>query len=306
MNIREWTLPVYSILMQLGTGAFLALWILRAIFKEKYGQVVVDRMSRYPLLIIFITIVAAVVGSHFHLSKPYFSILAVLNFRSSWLSREIAFNILYLISVASLLDLVWFGTKRERWKTALGWVAITFGMSTVFCMGRIYLLPSQAGWNTSFTILSFYGSTLLVGLLSLALLMMLDLKFAQLQAVGDIIDRKSILEKSFMWFALTAVFITAAIIAINYMHIASLRGGDETALTSLQLLLGLYQPLFAMRIIAIVAGTCLLVLAFYLLTYRHKPINDLLTPVYASCLFVMIGEILGRFLFYATHVRIGI
>jgi hypothetical protein len=32
----------------------------------------------------------------------------------------------------------------------------------------------------------------------------------------------------------------------------------------------------------------------------------LILPVYLACMFVLIGEILGRFPFYATHVRIGI
>jgi DMSO reductase anchor subunit len=33
---------------------------------------------------------------------------------------------------------------------------------------------------------------------------------------------------------------------------------------------------------------------------------NLLGPIYIACIMVMVGEILERFLFYASHVRIGI
>jgi DMSO reductase anchor subunit len=34
--------------------------------------------------------------------------------------------------------------------------------------------------------------------------------------------------------------------------------------------------------------------------------QSLLLPVYLSCLLILVGEIIGRFLFYATHIRVGI
>jgi DMSO reductase anchor subunit len=49
-----------------------------------------------------------------------------------------------------------------------------------------------------------------------------------------------------------------------------------------------------------------LALAIYLHTREQKPVRDLLLPTYITCLLVMVGEILGRFLFYAIHVRTGI
>jgi DMSO reductase anchor subunit len=34
--------------------------------------------------------------------------------------------------------------------------------------------------------------------------------------------------------------------------------------------------------------------------------QTLMAPTYMACLLVLIGEIVGRFLFYATHIRLGI
>jgi DMSO reductase anchor subunit len=38
---------------------------------------------------------------------------------------------------------------------------------------------------------------------------------------------------------------------------------------------------------------------------KTKP-QSLMLPVYLSCLSIMVGEIIGRFLFYATHIRVGL
>jgi signal transduction histidine kinase/DMSO reductase anchor subunit len=306
MNIREWTLPVYTILMQLATGAFLTLWLLRTALIKKYSQETLDRISRYPLFIIFVTIITAMVGSHLHLSQPHQSFLAILNFPSSWLSREIVFNLLYFFSVAGLLDLVWQRSKSERWKTTLGWIAITLGLVTIYCMSRIYFLPVQVGWNTTYTIYSFFGSTLLLGVISLALLLMLDLKFAELRAADDVQIRREIFGKSLKWFTIAVAPIAIAIVVMNLIHLRYLAAGDTIAQTSLELLLGLYQPLFLMRIATIILGVSVLTLSFFMLTYKRKKISELLNPVYIACLLVLVGEILERFLFYATHVRVGI
>ena len=38
MNLREWALPVYTILMQLAVGALFSLWVIRALSSAKYGE----------------------------------------------------------------------------------------------------------------------------------------------------------------------------------------------------------------------------------------------------------------------------
>ncbi len=37
MNIREWTLPVYTILTQLSVGALLVIWVIRALYIVNFG-----------------------------------------------------------------------------------------------------------------------------------------------------------------------------------------------------------------------------------------------------------------------------
>jgi DMSO reductase anchor subunit len=68
----------------------------------------------------------------------------------------------------------------------------------------------------------------------------------------------------------------------------------------------LYQPLLVLRLGLPLVGIVWLVISVYKMLKENKTITDLMMPVYVSCTSVMVGEILGRFLFYAIHVRIGV
>jgi hypothetical protein len=50
----------------------------------------------------------------------------------------------------------------------------------------------------------------------------------------------------------------------------------------------------------------MLLLAGVWMLKKSKALTELVTPVYLACLLAMVAEILGRFLFYATHVRLGV
>jgi anaerobic dimethyl sulfoxide reductase subunit C (anchor subunit) len=307
MNLREWALPFYTILVQLATGALLTLWIIRYFAARKYGREQVDRIVDNSILIIFLTILAGMMGAHFHLSKPYLSFLAIMNLRRSWLSREILFNVLFFLTTGGLLFLQFRVRNRWQLKTALGWLAIAFGLANVYCMGRIYLLPTQVAWNTSLTMLSFMNTALLLGMIALVSLQIMDLKYSELRKLPKAQVQAQIIQTSLPWFAVAATFMTVVIVT-QYVYQFFLLNNDAfpTAQTSLLLLVRLYPILFGMRLTVIFLGVTGLAVAAYWQGQKRRPVSDLLVPTYITCLLVMIGEILGRFLFYATHVRTGI
>ncbi|HWQ84371.1 MAG TPA: DmsC/YnfH family molybdoenzyme membrane anchor subunit, partial [Anaerolineales bacterium] len=98
MNLREWALPIYTILMQLAVGTLLVLWLIRRFNLERVGGEAMVRILRRPVLVMFFTILIAIIGSHLHLSNPLLSFLAVLNIKYSWLSREIVFTVLTFLA----------------------------------------------------------------------------------------------------------------------------------------------------------------------------------------------------------------
>lgn len=306
MNVREWALPVYTILMQLAVGAFAILWLIRYLAGSKFSVQEIDRIISNPILVIAFTAVVAMGGAHFHLSKPFHSYLAVLNFKSSWLSREIVFSLLFFMSTMSVLYLTYFQTHCRSLITGLGWLAIMFGSVLIYCMARIYLIPTQVAWNSPTVILSFYTTTLLLGIMAIACLMVLDLKFSEIKKENDVELRTQVLRNSMGGLTILTVALVALNIAITFIQIRLLAQGDLTARTSLSLLVELYLPLFVMRMVILVYASISLAVSVVRMYRLQTTPQGLMSPVYLSCLLILVGEIIGRFLFYATHIRVGL
>lgn len=306
MNVREWALPVYTILMQLATGALFVLWVIRARSIKQVGLAKMDHILTRPVLVVLFTILVAIVGSHFHLSQPLFSFLAVLNLRHSWLSREILFTILMLVTCVFLVDAILNRPGHPRLKAALGWAAVLFGSGSIYCMSNIYLLPTQAPWNHWITILMFFGSGLLLGTTSAAALLIMDTIFTQEHEPELAAERLSILQRGLGWMAALAGAGLVLVVALNGIQVIMSANGDELAHISLSLLLELYRPLLALRFVILFAGVVTFILVAARLQRKGKVLSELVMPVYMACLLVLVAEILGRFLFYASHVRLGI
>ncbi len=306
MNVREWALPVYTILMQLAVGAFFVLWLIRHLAGPKFSAREIDRIISNPILVIAFTAAVAMGGAHFHLSKPFHSFLAVLNFKTSWLSREIVFTALFFLTTMSVVYLIYFQTHRRRLITGLGWLAILFGIILIYCMARIYLIPTQVAWNSTSVIVSFYVTSLMLGGMTIASLLMLDLKFSEIKNAEDVELRTRVICHSYSGLSALNVILVVASFVIVYIQIRLLAQGDLIAVTSLSLIVDLYLPLFLLRLISLIYASGSLVFAVLRMYRRHSTPQSLMMPVYLSCLMILVGEIIGRFLFYATHIRVGI
>ena len=306
MNVREWALPVYTILMQLAVGTMLGLWLIRAVAMRQHGRSTTDFIIRIPVLAVFLTIITAIIGSHFHLSRPIFSLLATLNLRSSWLSREIVFTISFLLAVGGVAYLQWFTYGYSRLKTILGWLGIIAGSMSVYSMSKIYLMPTHSSWNSPLTLITFGLSAFILGVTAVAVLLVMNLKVSEVAGGANTDARRQIVRQSFVWLAVGAGGTAVFNLILNLLLISRLSQGDTSAQTSLMLLLGLYRPLFGLRYIALFTGVGWLGLTAFILHRNQKTQYEMTTPTYLACLLVLISEILGRFLFYATHVRVGV
>ncbi|MBN1535400.1 MAG: dimethyl sulfoxide reductase anchor subunit [Anaerolineales bacterium] len=307
MNVREWALPVYTILMQLATGILFILWLIRSSKMQRVSSTDIDKLFRRPILVVFFTILLAIIGSHFHLSNPLLSFLAIRNIKDSWLSREIVFTILMFFSCAALVDQIWKPDKKSQHSTfILGWSAILFGGISIYCMSHIYLLPTQTSWNHWTTILMFFSSSIVLGTTSAVTLLFMDTIFIQKEEPQLAEIRSDILKRSLLMLGYLAIAGFIMVVILNVTQINRMQGGDEHLNISLSLLFDLYQPLVIFRFLILFAGIGVFILTAFWLIKKGKTLTELVVPIYLSCLFVLVAEILGRFLFYATHVRLGI
>ncbi|RLD58785.1 MAG: hypothetical protein DRI97_02465 [Bacteroidetes bacterium] len=307
MNLREWALPVYTIMIQLAVGALLFLWFLKLYSRSRVEEAELEDLCRIPLMIIYFTIGTAIFGAHFHLSKPLISVLAVSNFHSSWLSREIIFTVLFFLATGSIVALTWLVPGYTRAKNILGWLAITAGIATVFCMSQIYLLPTQKLWNSENTLFYYLGSTLLLGMTSLPAMLLLDLNYSEVQGNHQTKKYVEIVRKAVVWFSTASALVSVLVISQGIHQIITLKMiNHQSAQASLELLTGLYQPLVVMRFGLLIVGVSWLLMSVHRIMKKDPEVKDLIGSIYVGFLLVLIGEILGRFLFYAAHVRIGV
>ncbi len=306
MNLREWALPVYTILMQLAVGALFVLWVIRFFAASKFSPLEIQQVIRNQILVIIFTAGVAMVGAHFHLSKPFHSFMAMLNFKSSWLSREIVFSLIFILLMIGLLYLTYFEPHRRKLITGLGWLAILIGFVLIYCMARIYLIPTQVAWNSTSVIISFYLTALTLGGMAIACLMVLDLKFAEVQKANDVELRAEVIKYCFAGLTILTTVMVIFSFVVVYFQILLLSQGDVIARTSLSLLVDLYMPLFVMRLTFLLYASLSLGVAVYRMYKLRVTPQGMMMPVYLSCLMILIGEIVGRFLFYATHIRVGL
>ncbi len=306
MNLREWALPVYTILQQLATGALLVLWVIRAASRSNFNPTDIDRVNRNPILVIAFTVGIAMLGAHLHLSRPLLSYRAVLNFGSSWLSREIVFTICYFLTVSCLWLLSQSKNRHRKLISGVGWLGVGLGLTVIYCMGNIYLLPTQVAWNSPTTLISFYNTMVLLGALTIACLMVLDMKFAGIQKSSELSIHNQVIQASFPWLAFIVALAVIFDVAISFYQMYYLQHGNLVAQTSLKLLIDLYTPLLVIRFLFLFVGPVWMSYSIYQMYKRRFGVEQLAIPVYISCLLVLVAEIIGRFLFYATHIRIGL
>jgi len=115
------------------------------------------------------------------------------------------------------------------------------------------------------------------------------------------------IQRGLGWFAAAAGLVASLVIIENIYQMYWLsQSSQPSAQMSLTLLLQLYPVLFGMRLMVLTLGTAGLTVAVFWYYRKKKRTSELLVPAYVALLFVLVGEIVGRFLFYATHVRLGI
>ncbi|MBK9746348.1 MAG: dimethyl sulfoxide reductase anchor subunit [Chloroflexi bacterium] len=306
VNLREWALPVYTIMMQMSAGSMLALWVLYTVALRRYGPEIATKLTKNPLIVIVVTVITAMIGSHYHLSRPAFSLFAVLNFQSSWLSREVGFTVVFAGLAGLLLLVLLYRPNAVKGQLALGWGAVTMGVVTVYAMSRVYLLPTQIAWNSVATPIAFFCAMVLLGVIGMAVVLLINLYLFTLNKDSDLVLIRAVTRRV-LTLACGVAILVALIELANYgFQIVDLYNQGSTAHASLYLLLGLYRALFVIRVGLLIAGVLALSLVTLWQQRRSKPVVRFLASIYLTFLMVLISEVLGRFLFYAVHVRTGI
>jgi anaerobic dimethyl sulfoxide reductase subunit C (anchor subunit) len=240
-----------------------------------------------PMIVLML--VAGAAAALLHLSRPAQAQKAIGNLGSSWLSREILLVVLFGISLIVYGTLFWQEAASPAALDVIGLVCAVLGVVLVGAMARIYMIRTVPAWNSPVTPVSFFSTTLLLGLLAVGA----ELTIATPVKAGEPVHMVA------GWLGAVAAIVLFVQVGLIPLHTARLRAQEGVALKSAIVMLVDYRSVLLSRIILSLLGVGLFNLAIFCGTTA---------PYVAVAGFVLAlaGETTGRFLFYASYRRVGL
>ena len=306
MNPREWALIIFTILGQMAAGSILVLMLVRAYLASKAKTEEVDRILEWPTFITVPVMALALLASLLHLSNLANVVKAVPNLGSSWLSREVVLGVVFMALAVIYTFMQWRKLGSNSVRTAIGWVTALVGIAQTYAMGMVYMIRTQPAWNTLATPITFFVTSLLLGGLAVAVVMLINHDQAAKKNSKIAEKQLPLLRQVIQGIALGAVLLLGTEFLILPIYMAYLATQGSAALQSLMLMVGPYLGTLVLRLLLVFVGAG--ILAMYL--YRNAGIpgreKAMATLTYSAFVLVLVGEVMGRVLFYASHVRIGL
>ena len=286
METRDWSLVFFTVLTQAAVGAFLVLQVLGRLSHRR-------REAAVSLLLVLAVLSAGLFAALFHLSTPLQAARAVVNFSTSWLSREIVFGSLFAVLLGAMAwrELRAASLPLAAWLPRFTAVA---GLAFLASQTAIYLLPAQPAWNSFATPAAFGGTALRLGILGVAA-----------GLAGPAAASPAILRG----LALAGILALALEFAVVPLHLAALAGEPSAAAAaSVQRLTGDYGGVLLLRLGLLAAAAAALGGVVALARGPLPPSRQRLAAALTSGALglVLVSEVCGRFLFYAMRVRVGI
>lgn len=168
--------PAFSVIFfTVASGAGYGLFFLMAL-AHALGLV---EMSKATVMtggvIALLLITGGLMSSTFHLANPKNAWRAFFRFRTSWLSREGVFAVLFYPFALLYLAGVWFSEGSANGLIVfIGLIAAVIALFTVFCTGMIYgCLKTIRQWNTALTPANYIMLGLSTGGVLLAAIMVI-------------------------------------------------------------------------------------------------------------------------------------
>jgi anaerobic dimethyl sulfoxide reductase subunit C (anchor subunit) len=288
--MKDRSLVVFTIFSQTAVGSFWVLGALNLWSTNQSGILEGNALFNRIMLVVVLNMVLGLLTSFFHLGTPYRAWRALTNLRSSWLSREILFALMFTGVSALFTALQWLGWGSIGTRSLTSWVAAVSGLALIYSMANTYQLRTIPAWNTWVTVGSFFTTTLLLGMLLVveSLLIFSDSSIESLEfplySIGI-----SMIILLFVQITITSVWITR------------LSRGQESALRTVERLTRDHSTILGLRFGSALAG----ILAIFLSLTSWG--NDSVSILTALAFIMVLGsELLGRMLFYVARERSGI
>jgi DMSO reductase iron-sulfur subunit len=249
----HWSLVAMTVVTQLSAGAVAAAWLVSLLSGTEV------RVAATAALALGLLSFAV---SPLHLGRPALAPLAMRNWRTSWLSREVLALTSFGAAASVYAAALWLAPPLSAW---LGAAAVSVGVCGVYASARIDLVPGRPAWNSGHTIAEFFLTAATLGPLLLS-------------AIGVRPDLLPIV---------AAAAAIAQIVNQVWKFLRLIRSEDFEEQASARLLSSDLARLFLLRLALLAFGGAALPLTGYALL---------------GFAAAFAGEILGRYLFFVSVV----
>lgn len=206
-------------------------------------------------------------ASTLHLGRPIHAWRAMRGLRRSWLSREVLALSLFAGAAGMFAGILFFGLPG---RLAAGFATALAGIAGITCSARIYIVRARPAWFSGYTVAEFFSTALFLGP-------------AFIRALNPAIT-SAIVFASIAGAAAQLVVQTAKFLWLSRSETFELR-------SSALLLAGRLRALFALRLAILIAAGILI------------PATAVGPPlIRAAFLTALLGEFLGRYLFFVSVV----
>lgn len=307
MSSNEWALVLFTVIMQMAVGAFCILGGVHFFATRSRGLAEADRLSDRALYAIGPVAVFALLVTLLHLGNPLNAPRAITNLGSSWLSREILLALLFSAGGAVFAFLQWRKFSTPTLRNALALIVAALGLVLVYAMSMVYRIPSVPAWNTPATTVIFFITTFLLGGLAMGAAFVANFWYMRRNKTAAADVQYQMLAISLRWIALLAIVLLGLQFTILPLYLSQLSAGGTAAGTAtVQMLANQEGAILALRLVLLFVGAGLLSLFVYTLVGSENKLRVVGNMAYLAFALVLISEVLGRYLFYATMVRIGL
>ena len=291
--MKERSLIAFTLLAQMAVGSFWVAGALNLWAAAKDGAAAADALTGSALLIAPLFMFLGLLALFFHLGAPLNAWRALSNWRSSWLSREVLFAMLFTGAGGMVAVLEWreSSASPDAVHDAIMWAAALLGLALIFSMSRAYQLRTVPAWDTHLTPLAFFTTTLLLGGLAAGVTLALDP-----DAPAEL------LRSALRWIAVGAIVLWGVQLALVRLWIARLTGEPGAAARAATQLAQEHGSILRLRLALAVPG--MLVAAIVLLPWETGVMDKI--AIIAAFMLALVSDVLGRVLFYEARVRYGV
>jgi anaerobic dimethyl sulfoxide reductase subunit C (anchor subunit) len=285
----DWPLVAFTVLGQAAVGIDICVGTLLFLVGGPAGGGP-DSGTRLTLVLAVLGLMAAATAlSLFHLHHPVGAYRVLTNLASSWLSREILFEIGFVGITALVGFCEWRRVGSVAFLKALFVLGGLAGILFLVSMSRLYMLPAVPAWNRAWTPLSFLLTSLSLGALTAATL---TGHWAGRSQPGRLFIALAFVFVS-MEFA-GSLLVTPVFGLVGYVPSSSLRPRAPDR-----------HRIHMFKLIVLAAGLGLLVAVA---TTEQGSTSHYLGPngfLALALALVFVGQITGRFLFYGLLAPLG-